>query len=83
MLSGRFDDQIVTQWEAVWDTTALYTTGEVTLLWAVPEASSIFLLLTALVGPGTYVYWRRKRTESAKARRRRRGCIHCWHALGR
>ena len=44
VISGTFDEPIVTEWEAVWDTSELYTTGEVTLLWAVPEPSTLVLL---------------------------------------
>ncbi len=40
-------DQIVTQAEAVWDTSNLYTAGEVTLLAAVPEPSTLMLLAMA------------------------------------
>ena len=38
----------MTEAEAVWDTSNLYTTGEVTLLSAVPEPSTLLLALVAL-----------------------------------
>jgi len=44
VVTGRFD-QIVTESEAVWDTSRLYTTGNVKL---VPEPSSVVLLLIAM-----------------------------------
>ncbi len=41
--SGEFD-RIVPEPGSVWDTESLYTTGEVTLVWAVPEPSTLGLL---------------------------------------
>ncbi len=49
VLSGQFDEQIVTEAGAVWDTTRLYTTGEVTLL-AVPEPSTLMLAVCGVLG---------------------------------
>ena len=47
--SGTFS-QIITSAGLTWDTSQLYTTGEVTLLAAIPEPSSGLLLLCTLVG---------------------------------
>ena len=60
--AGEFD-RIVTEWEAVWDTTELYTTGEVTLLWAVPEPSTLVLLGAGAVVllAGVVLPYRRRR----------------------
>ena len=57
--TGEFD-RIVTEWDAVWDTSGLYSTGEVTLVWAVPEPATWGLLLIGGAGM-TWILHRRGR----------------------
>ena len=62
---GTFE--IVTEVEAVWDTSDLYTTGEVTLLSAVPEPPTLLLLwlgLSSLFG-GRFFH-RRNRSQGKR-----------------
>jgi hypothetical protein len=61
VVSGRFHDNIVTQWEAVWEVSRLYTTGEVTLVSAVPEPGSLVLAAFGAVGLLAGSRWRRRR----------------------
>ena len=54
--TGTFAE-VVTDAEAVWDTSNLYTTGEVTLLFAIPEPSTLLLALVALGVVGGWRKW--------------------------
>ena len=50
--------EIVTEAETVRDTSNLYTTGEVTLLFAVPKPSTLLLTLIALGVVGGWRKWK-------------------------